>query len=287
MRKLSISIISALAGAVAFASLAQDRFSNVEIKSQHVGGSVHMLTGAGGNIGVSAGPDGLLIIDDQFEPLAERISKALDEIEKGQLKYVINTHFHGDHTGSNAYMREVRNATVFAHDNVRSRLASKDDHKHAELPVVTYSQGVTFHFNGETLKVMHLANAHTDGDSVVMFEQANILHTGDLLFNKRFPFIDIDSGGSVPGYIAAVETLISMIDADTKIIAGHGELANRDDYQGFVDMIKETSKVVLAEKALGKSVEEIVEMGLDDKWESWGSGFINEERWIKTLYRQQ
>ncbi|GAB5379903.1 MAG: MBL fold metallo-hydrolase [Aliiglaciecola sp.] len=285
MRKSTIAAIVVSCGLFTSNLFAQDRFANVEMKSEHLGGSVYMMTGAGGNIGVSAGEEGLLIIDDQFEPLAEKISAALDEILKGKLRYVINTHYHGDHTGSNAYMREVREATVFAHDNVRVRLAAKDDHKHAELPVVTYEQGVTFHFNGETMKVMHLANAHTDGDSAVFFSDVNVLHTGDLFFKDWFPYIDIDAGGSVAGYIAAVETLISMIDDETKVIPGHGTLASKADLQRFVDMIKATSAQVKELKINGMPVEDIVEAGLGEEWQSWSWQFINEERWIKTLYR--
>ncbi|GAA0854054.1 MBL fold metallo-hydrolase [Aliiglaciecola litoralis] len=263
----------------------QDRFANVEMKTEHLGDSAYMMVGSGGNIGVSAGEDGLLIIDDQFEPLAERISAALDDILKGKLRYVINTHYHGDHTGSNAYMREVKDATVFAHDNVRVRLSSKEDHKHSELPVVTYAQGVKFHFNGETLNVIHLSNAHTDGDSVVMFEKANVLHTGDLFFKDRFPYIDIDAGGSVAGYIAGVEQLIGMIGDDTKVIPGHGPLGNKADLQKFVDMIKQTSATVKQLKIDGMPVEDIIEAGLGEQWQDWSWAFINEEKWIRTLYR--
>lgn len=285
MRKLSLVALLFSISAICCSALAQDQYAKVEMKTQHLGGSVYMLSGAGGNIGVSAGPDGLLIIDDQFEPLAERISKALDEIHKGDLKYVINTHYHGDHTGSNVYMREVRNATIFAHENVRNRLAAKDDHKHAELPVVTYSQGINFYFNDDVLNVMHFAKAHTDGDSAVYFNNANVLHAGDLFFNNLFPYVDIDGGGSVAGYIAGVEQLIEMISDDTKVIAGHGELGNKADLQRFVDMIKQTSQKVKRHKINGLTVEDIIDAGLGEKWKDWSWAFINEEKWIRTLYR--
>lgn len=285
MRKLSIVVLLFSISGLINSTSAQDRFAEVEIKTQHLGGSVYMLTGAGGNIGVSAGPEGLLIIDDQFEPLAEKISNALDSIQKGDLKYVINTHYHGDHTGGNAYMREVRNATVFAHDNVRTRLTQKDDHKHAELPVVTFGVGVNFHFNDDVLKVMHFALAHTDGDSVVYFENSDILHTGDLFFKDRFPYIDIDGGGSVDGYIAGVDRIIEMISDDTKIIPGHGDLANKADLIRFVEMIKETSKKVKRHKVTGLTEDDIIDAGLGDKWKDWSWNFINEEKWIRTLYR--
>ncbi|GAA6182790.1 MULTISPECIES: MBL fold metallo-hydrolase [Alteromonadaceae] len=285
MRKQVVLLMFLLTGFLTTSGYAQNNPDDVTMKSENLGDSVYMLTGMGGNIGVSAGEDGLLIIDDQYEPMAEKISAALDSILKDKLRYVINTHYHGDHTGSNAYMKEVKDATIFAHDNVRVRLLNKEEHKHSELPVVTYSQGVTFHFNGDTLKVMHLSNAHTDGDSVVMFEKANVLHTGDLFFNGLFPYIDIDSGGSVKGYIAGVEKLISMIDDDTKIIPGHGPLGDKAQLQAFVEMIKQTSSQVKQLKINGLPVEDIIDAGLDDKWKEWSWAFINEEKWIRTLYR--
>lgn len=283
--RLYLTVAATLMTFVSGLCLAHDRFAEVEIKSTYLAGSVHMLTGSGGNIGVSAGKEGLLIIDDQFAPLAERISNALNEIEQGKLKYVINTHYHGDHTGGNEFMTEVRESTVFAHDNVRVRLAAKDDHVHAELPVVTYAQGVTFHFNGDTIKVTHLAEGHTDGDSVVYFESANVLHTGDLFFNKLFPYIDLGAGGNVNGYIKNVETMLSMINDDTQIIPGHGPLANKGDLKTFVDMIKATQAEVLAMKSAGLSLEKAIEKGLSEQWKSWSWSFIDEKKWISTLYR--
>jgi cyclase len=264
---------------------AQGRFDNVEVKAQAIGGSVHVLVGAGGNIGVSAGPDGLLIVDDQYADLAEKIATSLADISKEQTRYVINTHFHGDHTGSNAFFSKHKKATIFAHDNVRVRLSAGEETDPAMLPVVTYDKGVKFHMNGETIHVFHLANAHTDGDSAVWFEQPDILHTGDLFFKDWFPFIDLNSGGSVAGYIAAVETLLGMIDGGTKVIPGHGSLANKGDYERFLNMIKQTYAYVQAKKAAGMSEDDVVKAGLEEKWKSWSWNFITEERWIRTLYK--
>ncbi|MBF7075014.1 MBL fold metallo-hydrolase [Glaciecola sp. MH2013] len=291
MKKTTIKSISrsllalSITGLMASSVFAQDRFAKIEVKAEPVRGSVHMLVGAGGNIGVSAGPDGLLIVDDQYAGLADKIAAALSTISDKQTRYVINTHFHGDHTGSNAFFSKNKNATIFAHENVRVRLAAGDDTDPASLPVVTYEKGVKFHMNGETVHVYHLSNAHTDGDSAVWFEQPDVLHTGDLFFKDWFPFIDLNSGGSVAGYITAVETLISMIDDDTKIIPGHGSMANKADYQRFVDMIKETYAYVQAKKAQGMSEDDVVAAGLEDKWDSWAWQFIGEERWIRTLYK--
>lgn len=284
MMEKSILALS-LAGLMASSVFAQGRFDNVEVKAQSVGGSVHMLVGAGGNIGVSAGPDGLLIVDDQYADLAEKIAVTLADISKEQTRYVINTHFHGDHTGSNAFFSKHKKATIFAHENVRVRLSAGEETDPAMLPVVTYEKGVKFHMNGDTVHVFHLANAHTDGDSAVWFEQPDVLHTGDLFFKDWFPFIDLNSGGSVPGYIAAVETLLSKIDGDTKIIPGHGALADKSDYTRFLNMIKETYAYVQAQKGMGISEDDLVKAGLEEKWSSWSWRFITEERWIRTLYK--
>lgn len=275
---------SACAAALAFGVQANDRFADVEITDTPLSGSVHMLQGSGGNIGVSAGDDGILIIDDQYEPLAEKIATALGKLGSDKPKYIINTHYHGDHTGSNAFFHEHKGSTIFAHENVRVRLANDDKVADAALPVVTYKDGIKLHFNGETLHVMHLPNGHTDGDSVVWFEEPDVLHTGDLFFNERFPFIDLKSGGSVEGYITSVKTLLGKIDDDTVIIPGHGPLATKADYQAFLEMIEATRDIVQKHKADGMSVDDIVEQGLGDKWSAWSWNFITEERWINTLY---
>nr|WP_160182155.1 MBL fold metallo-hydrolase [Paraglaciecola mesophila] len=268
-------------------AIADERFANVKINSQAVNGSTYMLTGAGGNIGVSAGEDGILIIDDQFAPLADKIAEALRGIAEQPTKYVINTHYHGDHTGSNAYFKEVQGSTVFAHDNVRKRLKGNEGHTHSALPVVTYGQGLTFHFNDDTIIVTHLPAGHTDSDSVVYFEQANVLHAGDLFFQGRFPYIDLDGGGTVDGYISNVATVLDMIDNDTKIIPGHGELADKLAYQTTLEMMQQTANYVSARKAKGASLDLLIKEGLDERWKDWAWNFITEEKWITTLYNGQ
>jgi cyclase len=265
----------------------QDKWDEVKITSQAVSESVHMLAGMGGNIGVSVGPEGILVIDDQYAPLAEKIAAAIGDISKQPIKYIVNTHYHGDHTGSNAYFTEVKGSTIFAHNNVRKRLAEKEDHTHAELPVVTFQEGVTFHFNGDTINVMHLPAGHTDSDSVVWFEEANVLHPGDLFFEGRFPYIDLDGGGTVAGYIKNVTKLISMLKDDTKIIPGHGSLANKVDYQKALDMLVDTAAMVKSMKTKGISVEDAVEQGLGEKYKAWAWNFITEKKWINTLYKGQ
>ncbi|WP_299082426.1 MBL fold metallo-hydrolase [uncultured Paraglaciecola sp.] len=283
-----IHLVAAVIAVLSISSAnAQDQWADTKITSQAVSGSVHMLQGMGGNIGVSAGAEGILIIDDQFAPLAEKIASAIGDIAKTPMKYVVNTHYHGDHTGSNAYFSEVQHSTIFAHDNVRKRLAAKDDHKHAELPVVTYQQGVTFHFNNDTIKVMHLPAGHTDSDSVVWFEKANVLHPGDLFFEGRFPYIDLNGGGTVAGYIKNVTQLIGMLKEGTKIIPGHGNLATKADYQKALGMIVDTASMVKSMKTKGVSLEDAVTQGLGEKYQDWSWSFITEEKWITTLYKGQ
>lgn len=263
---------------------AQDRFADVEVKATAIKGSVHMLTGAGGNIGVSAGEDGVLIIDDQFAPLAEKIAAQLGELGSDKPKYVINTHYHGDHTGSNAFFHSHKGATILAHENVRVRLANDEKIKPEALPTITYEDGIKIYFNGETLHVMHLAVGHTDGDSVVWFEQPNVMHTGDLFFNGRFPYIDQGAGGNVEGYMDSVKQLLAKIDDETVIIPGHGDISNKQEYSAFLAMISETFNYVKALKQEGKTLDEVKAMGLDEKWADWGWNFISEEKWITTLY---
>lgn len=243
---------------------AQRDFSQVEIKAIPVSGTVSMLEGAGGNIGVSAGPDGVLIVDDQFAPLAEKIAAKLKELNPAAPRFVLNTHWHADHTGGNAYFGE-RGANIIAHANVRKRLSEKSDVKPAELPVLTYEHGASVFFNGEEIRVMALPPGHTDGDSFVFFTGANVLHLGDQFFNGRFPFIDLGSGGDVAGYLRNVEFALTVAKPDTKIIPGHGPLATVDDLKKFRDMLVETTGLVRTAIASGKTLAEVKAAGLPEK----------------------
>ncbi len=280
MKRVATALFALMASS---ASIAQD-FDAVEIKSEQVKGSVYMLTGFGGNIGVSAGKDGILIVDDQFAPLAEKISAQLKGIAGKKVRYVINTHYHGDHTGGNAEMKHTHDATVFAHDNVRVRLQNDPKKEAADLPVVTYAEGVKFHFNDETIHVRHLPNAHTDGDSYVYFEKANVIHTGDVMFNKMFPYVDLNGGGTVAGYIRAIEIMLANMNDETRVMPGHGVVADKKDVERFLNMLKQTRRIVLDKKAVGDSVDSIIKQGLGDEWKPWAWQFINEEKWIRTLY---
>ena len=239
-----------------------------------------MLIGQGGNIGVSAGEDGVLIIDDQFAPLAGRIKAALQELGSDTPKFVLNTHFHGDHVGGNAEFGA--GGVIVAHENVRLRMVDGESPPVA-LPAVTFNDNVTVHFNGENITLIHMPAGHTDTDSVVLFEDANVIHMGDHFFNGGFPFVDIASGGSVQGYISNLEKVLSWIDNDTQVIPGHGPLATREDLLSFYNMIKDTSTAVRVSRSMQQSAEEIVAEGLGPEYESWGQGFINEQRWVETV----
>ncbi|MEN8778623.1 MAG: MBL fold metallo-hydrolase [Glaciecola sp.] len=274
-------------------AFAQDRFAKVQITTQAIANNVYMLVGSGGNIGVSAGHDGILIIDDQYAPLAPKIQAALGELSSTQntdeivpVKYVINTHFHGDHVGGNAHFHDNNGATIFAHHNVRVRLLDNAALSQSSLPVVTYDNGISIHMNEDKLNVMHFAG-HTDGDSVVLFEEANVLHTGDLFFNGLFPYVDLDNGGNVQAYIDSVNALITQIDEQTKIIPGHGPLATKADYQAFVSMMEATYNAVKSQKAQGMTLAEVLKVGVAEEYASYDWRFITEPRWLTTLYHSQ
>ena len=269
---------------------AQQDFSKVQMKATKVAGNIYMIEGAGGNIGVSAGADGILIVDDQFAPLADKIRAALKEINPGQLRFVLNTHYHGDHTGSNAVFG--REATIIAHDNVRARLATEQTVRGQKipaspkeaLPVITYAQSVSIHFNGEEIRVIHFPAGHTDGDSIIFFHTSNVIHMGEHFFTNRFPFVDIEHGGSVEGLTRNVEAIIARVPADSKIIPGHGPLSTIDDLKLYRRMLTETTALIRKGMAEGKTLEQLKAAGLPDEWKTWGTGFINTASWIETVF---
>jgi cyclase len=279
IRSAAAMLAATLSGLSAAAQ--EDRFAGVEVAAMPISGPVHMLVGAGGNIGVSVGDDGTLIIDDQFAPLADRITAALQGLGGDRPRLVLNTHFHGDHTGGNPLFG--RSATIVAHHSVRVRLAAQADFPRAGLPVLTFADRVEVHFNGDTIEVLHLPAGHTDGDSVVWFKGANVAHLGDLLFHGTFPFIDTANGGSVPGVIVNLTRLLDLLPDDVRIIPGHGPLATKQAIRDTLEMIRATRGEVMTALGNGHTVEQIVAAGLDDRWATWGAGFINEERWIRTL----
>src|SRR5687767_10399330 len=259
MRKLrnqSAFLLLALA-VTAGSAVAQDRdFSKVEIKATKVAGNVYLLEGAGGNIGVSVGEDGILIVDDQFAPLADKIRASLKSLNQGKLRFVLNTHWHFDHTGGNAVFGQE--ASIIAHDNVRKRMSTEQRSEFFKqsfpaspkpaLPVITFDQSLTVHFNGEEIRAIHFPQGHTDGDSIIFFTKSNVVHLGDDFFSGSFPFVDLDSGGSVEGLTKNIAELITKIPADAKLIPGHGPISTLDDLKAYHRMLIETSGIVRSEE---------------------------------------
>jgi glyoxylase-like metal-dependent hydrolase (beta-lactamase superfamily II) len=252
------------------------------MKAQPVQGKVQWIEGAmGGNIGLLAGDDGAFLIDTYVANQREELRKAVEAAAGKAPRIVLNTHWHPDHTGNNAVWGGT--ATVLAQENVRVRLSGAGGGTAAGLPIVTFDDGIGLHMNGEDIRVRHYAEAHTDGDSAVFFEGSKVLHTGDLFFNGRFPFIDLESGGSVEGMIAAVGELLEAIDSSWKVIPGHGPLATRADLEKYGKMLTETSDLVRKALAAGKNLEQIKKEDLLAPWKDWSWQFISSERFLETL----
>jgi len=273
-------------------------FSKVEIKVTKVSGNIYMLEGEGGNIAASVGEDGIVIVDDQYAPLADKIQAALKnlKITDKPVRFVINTHYHGDHTGGNEPFANT-GSTVIAQDNVRKRLETggtagnggsiKMEAKPAPkgaLPVITFEHDVTVHLNGEDIRALHFPAGHTDGDAIIFFPKNNVVHMGDDFVRYGFPFIDVSSGGSVQGMIAAMEKVSAQLPPDVKVIPGHGALSNLDDVRVFVKMLKETSAAV--QKAIDehKTLDQMKQEKILEPWAKWSGGFLDADKFIETLY---
>jgi glyoxylase-like metal-dependent hydrolase (beta-lactamase superfamily II) len=279
---------------------AQDNdFSKVEIKVTKVSGNIYMLEGGGaGNIAASVGEDGIVIVDDQYAPLADKIQAAVKnlKITDKPVRFVINTHYHGDHTGGNEPFAST-GSTVIAQDNVRKRLETpgiagngssiKMETKAATkgaLPVITFDHDVTVHLNGEDIRALHFPAGHTDGDAIIFFPKNNVVHMGDDFVRYGFPFIDVSSGGSVQGMISAMEKCEAQLPPDVKVIPGHGALSNLDDVRAFTKMLKETSAVV--QKAIDehKTMEQMKQEKILAPWAKWSGEFLDADKFIETLY---
>jgi glyoxylase-like metal-dependent hydrolase (beta-lactamase superfamily II) len=292
--------LAAVAAALLFATcptprlLAQQDMSDVEIETHLAGDGVWMLVGRGGNIGVSAGEDGIFLIDDQYAPLTEKIRAAVARINDRPIRFVLNTHWHGDHTGGNENLGQA-GALIVAHENVRERMSVEQFMERfdrtvpaspeAALPVVTYTDAVTFHLNGDEIHAFHVAPAHTDGDSVVHFRKANVLHMGDVFFHGTYPFIDLGSGGSAPGVLDAVNRALELADGETKVIPGHGPLADKAALTAYRDMLQAVIGRVEALVAEGKSLEEVQAAKPSAAYdEAWGGGFIGSDVFVAAVY---
>lgn len=263
----------------------------VTIKTTQLSDNVYMLVGQGGNIGVSVGDDGVFVIDDQFAPLTPKILEAIKKLSDKPINFLVNTHYHGDHTGGNVNMAKV-GAKIIAHDNVRKRLVEtpkRDGSMNPKeaLPIITFNDKMNLYINGDEIAVFHVDNAHTDGDALLYFTNSNVLHTGDTYFDGRYPFIDLNSGGSVNGYIDAVKKGLILVDDNTKIIPGHGGLSNKLEYITFLKMLETLKTNVQAEIDKGKTEDEVVaNTTITEAYDAlnYGSGFISSEKIRRTFY---
>lgn len=282
-------IIAGLFG-LAAPAIAQQNLDSVQIRVERVAPGVAVLFGAGGNIGLSYGEDGNVLVDDQFAPLTDRIVAAVASVDPDPIRFVINTHWHFDHTGGNENFGG-RGAVIVAHDNVRRRMSAdqmllgemRRASPRSALPVVTFAEGVTFHLNGDTIKVVHVAHAHTDGDALIHWTRADVLHMGDTFFNGALPFIDLESGGSVDGLLAAVEAALAMTGERTRIIPGHGPMATRADLIAYRERIRTVRDRVRAEIRRGRTLQQIQALGLANAY-GRPTDFVPPARFVETVY---
>ena len=274
---------------------AQQDMADVEVKAEHVAGQVHVLFGRGGNIGVFAGDEAVILIDDQFAPLTPKIEAAVRTISDKPIRFILNTHWHGDHTGGNENFGKA-GVVIVAHDNVYRRMSTDQFmaafNRHvpaaprAALPVVTFNAELAFHLNGEEVRAHHIAHAHTDGDSLVHFTKSNVIHMGDIMFNGFYPFIDLGSGGNVKGMIAGVEKALAIADENTRIIPGHGPLTDRKGLEAYHRMLVTARDRVQKLIDEGKSLEDaIAAKPMADYDEAWGKAFIKPEQFVTFVYR--
>jgi glyoxylase-like metal-dependent hydrolase (beta-lactamase superfamily II) len=286
-----LAVVSLVLGSSA---LGQDRdFSKVEVKAERVAGSVYMLTGAGGNIGVSIGEDGVLVVDDQFAPLVPRIQAAIKGLTDKPVRFVLNTHWHGDHTGGNEEMGKA--ATLIAHDNVRKRLeagspsvagSKVDPAPVGALPVITFDHSLTVHVNGEDIRALHYAKGHTDGDSIIYFSKSNVVHMGDDFVTYGLPFVDVASGGSVLGMVDNVEKAMASLPEDVKVIPGHGPQCTRADVKKFTDLLHDCIGLVQAASKQGRTLAQMKQQNVLAKYEELGKGFVKTADFIELIYNE-
>ena len=277
------------------AGLAQEKmdFDKIQIKATKVAGQIYVIEDvtkefSGGNIGVSAGPDGIVLVDDKFAPLAPKIEAALKTISDKPVRFVINTHYHGDHTSGNPAFGAK--STIIAHENTRKRMAAGRGTEEppapaVALPIITFEHRVSVHLNGEDIRAIHFPNGHTDTDVVIFFTKSNVVHMGDDFFNGIYPFIDSDGGGSAKGLIANIEKLLGEIPADAKIIPGHGKVATAKELREFLAMLKETTAIIEAGIKANKTADQLKKDKVLAKYERWAKGFFKSEEFIDLLYK--
>jgi cyclase len=286
------TIVSIPALCAAWPLAAQQDMSQAQVETQRISDGIYMLTSRGGNVGVSVGDDGVAIIDDQYAPLAPKIVAALQKLSNKPVRFVVNTHWHGDHTGGNEAFGKG-GSIIVSHGNVRRRMSVEQvtawgkvpASPVAALPIITFDRAVTLHWNGEDLEVIHVPNAHTDGDAIIRFRKSNVVHMGDIFFNYWYPFIDTASGGSVNGVVSAVDAVLASIDDKTKIIPGHGELAAKADLVTYRDMLVTVRDRITKLIEEGRTREEVVAAKPSREFdERWGDKFLKADQWVGLLY---
>lgn len=263
----------------------------ITVKTTKVAGNVYLLQGRGGNIGALVGPEGILMVDDDYKVVSEKLAAALKELGTEKPRFIFNTHWHGDHSEGNIFFG--KESIIVAHTNVRQRHSQVKIVRGTEVqpypvhawPMITFSESMSIHFNGEEVRAIHYPSGHTDGDTVVFFMKSNVVHLGDDFFVGRFPYVDLDSGGSVQGLIKNLDSLIKLIPADAKLIPGHGPISTITDLKNYHQTIVETSDIVREAMKNKKTLEEIKKTGLPEKYKTYGSGFIKTDGWIDTIYK--
>ncbi len=294
LSKSSVPLCLALLALPGASASAQDDWESVQIETVSVRDGLYMLVGRGGNIGLSVGADGTFLVDDQYAPLTGKIEAAIRKVSEDPVRFLVNTHWHGDHTGGNENMGKT-GVLIVAHENVRKRMSVEQflslwnekvpASPQGALPVVTFTDAVSFHMNDDEIRAFHVAPAHTDGDSVIAFTKANVIHMGDLFFNGRFPFVDLDSGGSVAGILAAADRVLALADERTRIIPGHGALAGRAELKTYRDVVAAAREKVAALVKAGRSKQEVVAAKPTAEWDAtWGTGFIKGDVFAGILY---
>ncbi|NNE10524.1 MAG: MBL fold metallo-hydrolase [Gemmatimonadetes bacterium] len=295
MSRIASTLAVATLALVFVAGPAIGQFDDVVVKKHEASGNVVMLEGRGGNIAVCTGPKGVFMVDSQFAPLTAKIRAEIETLSKGPVSFLVNTHWHGDHVGGNANFQN-EGTVVVAHNNVRKRMSAEHFNDlfdrqmpasdAAALPVVTFSEDVTFYWDGGAIEVFHVGPAHTDTDAMIYFRKENVLHMGDIFFNGAFPFIDVTSGGTAAGYVPAIDRALALTGDDTVIIPGHGAIAGRKDLLAYREFMQEITSAIQTVVEDGRTLEEVKAMDLLAKYpESWGAGFVQPDLFITTLYR--
>ena len=261
---------------------AQQNWDSIQVTSQQVRDNIYMLTGSGGNIGVLTGEDGIVMIDDQFLELGDKIKKAIAALDKGPIRFTLNTHIHGDHSGSNEYFKRA-GSTIVAHDVVRERMIKQPRDKDA-WPVITFPDKLSLHLNGQDIDLLHFEAGHTDGDVIIHFKQGNVFHMGDVFVRYGYPYIDMSNGGNINGLISTVEKVLAIMNDQAMVIPGHGELCKKDEVKKYRDRLATIRDKVASALKQGKKPEDLAGLGITKAYDAeWGKGFIKANDFVMVV----